>query len=89
MHGTVDRVNPDQGFGFIVADDGQEFFFHRTALLGVDFESMAPGVGVDFAMDEHATGDRPGEHPRAVSIRLAEDAIPGVDNAPLPDQKTA
>src|SRR5437763_4445167 len=31
MRGTVDRLVPAEGFGFIIADNGQELFFHRTA----------------------------------------------------------
>ena len=32
-------------------------------------------------------GDRPDEGPRAVDVRLADDAIPAVDNTPLPAEK--
>jgi hypothetical protein len=36
MQGTVDRVVADEGFGFIIGPNGEEYFFHRTALKGVD-----------------------------------------------------
>lgn len=88
MRGTIARVFPDHGYGFIEAD-GQEYFFHQAALQGTDFGSLAPSVPVVFEVDTKPEGDRPGDQPRAVSIRLAENAIPAVDNEILPRQKTA
>ena len=66
--GTIARLVPDRGFGFIAGDDGGEFFFQRYALQGVDFESLSPGIPVTFAIGG-GPGDQPGEHPRAVSVR--------------------
>ncbi len=86
MHGTVARISPERGFGFIEATDGREFFFHRSALHGVEFEELAPGVGVEFEVG-HEPGDEVGEGPRATSVRLADDAIPAVDNELLPPEK--
>ena len=86
MHGRITSISPERGFGFIAADDGGEFFFHRSALHGVDFEELAEGVTVEFTLG-HETGDRPDEGPRAVDIRLADDAIPAVDNEALPPEK--
>jgi cold shock CspA family protein len=88
MRGTVARVFSDAGFGFIEAG-GQEFFFNQSALQGTDFGSLAPGVPLVFEVDQKPDGDRPDEHRRAVNIRLAEDAIPAVDNEILPRQKLA
>lgn len=88
MLGSVDRLVPEQGFGFIRGDEGREYFFHRSALLGVEFEQLAPNVPVIFDVKEHAQGDAPEEHPRAVSIRLAEDAPPVVEHTVLPPAKT-
>lgn len=67
-HGTIARLVPDRGFGFIAGDDGGEFFFQRYALQGVNFENLSPGIPVTFAVGEDP-GDQPGEHPRAVSVR--------------------
>jgi cold shock protein len=87
-HGRVDRLVPDRGFGFIRDDAGQEFFFQRGALMGVDFEDLAPGADVEFGARPPEEGDKPGEHARAVSIRLSEDAMPAPDHEQLPPEKT-
>ena len=78
MNGTIPRLVPERGFGFIRADDGQEFFFHRTALHATRFEDLAPGTAVEFQVSREE-GDRPDEGPRAVSVHLAADALPAVD----------
>jgi len=88
MRGSISQLVPDRGFGFITDQDGREYFFHRGALMGVDFEDLAPGIGVEFAARPPESGDEPGEHPRAVSIRLARDAVLAPDHERLPTQKT-
>ena len=88
MRGIVVRISPDEGFGFIGLE-GKEFFFHRNALQGTDFEELAPSVPVVFEVDRDPQGDRPDEQPRAVNIRLADDAIPAVDHEVLPKRKVS
>jgi cold shock CspA family protein len=78
MHGTIARMAPAEGFGFIDGDDGHEYFFHRTALNATRFEDLAPGVAVDFRIGR-GEGDRPDEGPRAIFVRLADAAEPAVD----------
>jgi len=86
MPGTVDRVVPEDGFGFIIGPNGEAYFFHRSALRGAEREEMRPGVGVVF--EAHAAaGDRPDEHLRAIDVRSAPDAVPAVDNELLPPEK--
>lgn len=86
MRGVVDRVIADEGYGFAIGPNGEEYFFHRSGLNGARFEELAPGVPIEFQITE-AAGDRPDEHLRAVEIRLADDAVPAVDNEPLPPEK--
>ena len=88
MEGIVDRLASERGFGFIIGDR-KEFFFHRSALKGVEFDELAPGSEVVFDVEGQAEGDRPREHPRAVNIRLASGEIPAVDNEELPPGKAA
>jgi cold shock CspA family protein len=89
MRGTVDRLAPEGGFGFIIGENGQEFFFHRTALQAVEFEELAPGSPVVFEAGHQEDGDRPEEHVRAVNIHLADDALPAEDYISRPPEKAA
>jgi CspA family cold shock protein len=79
-HGTVDRLIPERGFGFIADDEGGEYLFHRPALQATALDDLAPGTPVTFAVGADPS-DLPDEHPRAVSVRLADDALPAVDGA--------
>jgi cold shock protein len=47
LKGTVARVLREKSFGFIRGEDGQEYFFHRTAFRG-GFESAQEGDAVTF-----------------------------------------
>ena len=42
--GTVKKVVSDRGFGFITADDGKDYFFHRNSLTSsLDFDRLKIG----------------------------------------------
>ncbi len=88
MQGTIARLVPDRGFGFVNTDDGREFFFHRSALKATDYEELAEGQSVELEVG-HDPGDKPGEDLRAVNVHLAADALPADDNVPLPEEKTS
>ncbi len=64
--GTVKKVIADRGFGFIAADDGKEYFFHRGGLQSpLDFDQLAGGEKVEFEVESNPKG------PRAVRVRSA------------------
>jgi cold shock protein len=65
MEGTIKRLIRDRGFGFIRAEDGQEVFFHRSALHGLDFDGLREGEKVAFEVERGAKG------PRAVNVRAS------------------
>ena len=73
---------------FIAAENGQEVFFHRSALVGTDWDDVAEGSRLEFGVEAHAEGDRPDERPRAVDVHLAPDQLPAPDHTLLPPQKT-
>lgn len=77
-HGTIVRMVPERGFGFVRSDEGYEYFFHRSALNATRYEDLAPGIAVVFRIGEEE-GDREDERPRAVYLRLAGAAEPAVD----------
>jgi cold shock protein len=64
--GTIKKLVSDRGFGFIAAEDGREYFFHRTGLdPSINFDSLAGGERVSFEIEPSQKG------PRANRIKLA------------------
>ncbi len=64
--GTIKRVIADRGFGFIVAEDEKEYFFHRGGLDStLDFDRLVGGERVEFDVEANPKG------PRAVRVRAA------------------
>ena len=54
--GTIRRLITDRGYGFIKGESGEDLFFHRNDIEGVEFEK---GQGRDG-------------RPQAVKVRLAK-----------------
>ena len=64
--GTVKKVIADRGFGFIAAEDGKEYFFHRNGLQSsLDFDRLIGGERVTFEVEASPKG------PRANDVRAA------------------
>jgi CspA family cold shock protein len=61
--GTIKKLVSDRGFGFIAAEDGKEYFFHRSGTES-DFDSLSGGEKVVFEVQPSPKG------PRAASVRL-------------------
>ena len=55
--GTIKRIT-DKGFGFIVAPDGVEYFFHQSACTGKPFDSLREGDRVTFTIGQGPKGPR-------------------------------
>jgi cold shock CspA family protein len=88
MRGTIVNLIQERGFGFVETPNGDRFFFQRGAMAGNDFEELAEGLDVEFDVHNDAKGDREGEHPRAINVRLADGVMPAADHEALPRQKT-
>ncbi|MBE6134774.1 MAG: cold shock domain-containing protein [Erysipelotrichaceae bacterium] len=58
MKGTVKMFNKEKGFGFIHAEDGQDYFFHYSALLMDEFKTAEKGEKVEFEVEESDRGPR-------------------------------
>jgi len=58
MKGKIKRLVTDKGFGFIKAEDGNEYFFHKSALQNVQIEGLTEGREVEFEVGEGAKGPR-------------------------------
>ena len=64
--GTIKKVVADRGFGFIVAEDAKEYFFHRSSVdATLDFDRLAGGEAVEFEVEASPKG------PRAANVRAA------------------
>src|SRR5262249_25776152 len=66
MNGTIKRLVSDKGFGFIVADDGNEYFFHNSACTNARFDDLREGQAVTFERGQGPKGPR-GENVKVVS----------------------
>jgi CspA family cold shock protein len=63
-NGKVKKTVADRGFGFIVADDGKEYFFHHSAVKSGEFDSLKGGEAVTFDITQGPKG------PRAESVLI-------------------
>ena len=62
--GTIKKVVSDRGFGFITAEDGKDYFFHRDGLAqSLDFDRLVGGERVTFDLQSSPRG------PRANNVR--------------------
>ena len=57
-NGTIKRLANDRGFGFVLAGDGTEYFFHQSACNGVQFDELREGQAVTFDAGEGPKGPR-------------------------------
>ena len=66
LTGSVKKIVSERGFGFIAADDGQEYFFHRSGVdASLEFDRLAAGERVNFDVENSDKG------PRARQVRAA------------------
>jgi len=63
--GTIRRLI-EGSYGFITAESGEDLFFHRNDLIGVEFNSLK-GQEVEFEKGQGRDG-----RPAAVKVKLAE-----------------
>jgi len=62
--GTIKKLVSERGFGFITAEDGRDYFFHRSQVES-DFDHLLGGEKVNFEVEPSPKG------PRAKSVRVA------------------
>jgi cold shock CspA family protein len=64
--GIVKSVQVSSGFGFIAAEDGIDYYFHRAGVKRpLDFENLYGGERVSFEIEANANG------PRAIQVSSA------------------
>jgi len=54
-------------YGFIKQEEGEDLFFHRSNLEGVEYDGLGEGQEVEFEKGEGRDG-----RPAAVKVKLAE-----------------
>ena len=62
--GTIHKVFPEEGYGFILDESGEDIFFHQNSLANVDFEKLTPPIDVLFELEDGRKGLN------AVNIRI-------------------
>ena len=69
FHGAYERHDQrlvsDKGFGFILASDGNEYFFHNSACKETRFDDLREGQAVTFERGQGPKGPR-GENVKVV-----------------------
>lgn len=63
--GTLKRIVPEHGFGFIVDEGGMDWFFVRDGVRETVFERLRPGELLAFDREWTTRG------PRATDVRFA------------------
>ena len=63
--GLVDRLFPEEGYGFIQTRDGRDIYFHRNSVLNGGFERLRQGMEVRFSEEEGEKG------PQASTVDIA------------------
>ncbi len=83
MHGEIKALN-ERNFGFILGQDGQEFFFHSSSLApGTSFHDLTEGDTVSFSEVPSPKG------PRAASVALVQEPGPIAEPAAAADPPAA
>lgn len=65
--GTIKRLVPDRGFGFIKPGEDADIFFHSSELQGTEFAALREGQSVEFEIGRGRDG-----RSQAVKVRLAQ-----------------
>ena len=61
--GKVKRIIRERGFGFILAEDGREIFFHSSELQDVNIDDLNEGDQLEFGVTKGNKG------PQATGIK--------------------
>ena len=62
----VDKLFPEEGYGFLKTVDGRVLYFHRNSVLFDDFDRLAIGTGVRYV---ESMGDK---GPQASTVQIVD-----------------
>jgi ribosomal subunit interface protein len=63
--GLVDRIFPEEGYGFIQTRDGRDVYFHKNSVLNGGFDRLRLGTEVRFREEDGEKG------PQASTVDIA------------------
>ena len=66
LQGKIKSIIRPRGFGFISTENGEQVFFHRSALQGKDFDFLEEGTDVKFNLERGPKGLR------AANVRIVK-----------------
>ena len=58
MNGTIKKIIPEKGYGFILGEDQREYFFHSSAVKNCPWEGLEEGQAVTFEAVKGGKGPR-------------------------------
>jgi len=64
--GKIKKLVQEKGFGFISASEGEDVFFHHSAVTNHGFENLSVGQAVEYSID--SSPNPKGKGPRAASV---------------------
>lgn len=64
QNGKVKWFDKEKGYGFVTAEDGQDYFAHYSGIDTDGFKTLVEGQDVEFEVKETEKG------PQATSIRV-------------------
>ena len=67
--GTIKKLITEKGFGFIEGEQGDDLFFHHSAVQGATIEELREGQVVEYEAGQGPKG------PRAESVRVAVQTV--------------
>lgn len=62
--GIVKTIISRKGYGFIAGDNGEDYFFHASGVVGARFEELREGLQVEYLIADGKRG------PKAIGITL-------------------
>ena len=60
----VNKLMPDESYGFLKTLDGREIYFHRNSVLHEGFDRLKVGTEVNFVEEEGKEG------PQASTVKI-------------------
>jgi cold shock CspA family protein len=66
VNAIIDRINREEGYGFLRTTNGREIYFNRNSVLNKEFEKLRAGIGVNYFEEQGDDG------PQASSVHIIQ-----------------